>query len=147
MNNFSPILQKLREKPVLIGLGAIALLSLMVATPKGKPRNLDTPLEALVGHWGKPGVDIHLCYGSTGIQTFYDGSTGEFSQIPYEVNKQNLKDFSVIQEDGTFPSESQIVDKGQKLNIWILTGGYRLSEKPTTSWIYIDDNVERCGRK
>jgi hypothetical protein len=138
---------KLKTKPALIGFGVLALVIIAIALPKGNHRKLDTPADALVGHWKKEGADIHLCYTSTGTMIAYDGTTGDFTQKPYQIDEQNFKDFSARQEGSVVSSKLQIFDKGQKLNIWVLLNGEIFSEKPTTTWIYADGDTEKCGRK
>ena len=148
MNNFSPILQKLREKPVLIGLGAIALLSLIIAIPKGKPRNLDTPADALIGHWLFDGSTQHECYRKDGKRISYNERNGQLLENTYTIQEQNVKEFYLdLTSSATYlVLRFRFKDKGKTIEQTAFPYVAE-SDEPLSVMRYVDDNVEKCGRK
>ena len=137
--------QILQNKPALIGLGAIALLSLIIAIPKGKPRNLDTPADALIGHW--VWNEQHICFGKNGEHTTYNKSSGKLAKSSYEVKEQNVKDFSVDYYHYPLTFRVFFKDKGMLGEIKFVVDETGEAVEPTVTWKYVDDNVEQCGRK
>lgn len=134
--------QFLRNKPVLLGLGVVVFAAVIVAIPRSS-RNLDTPADALIGHWVIEGENIHYCYAKNGVETRYNVDTGNFSTSNYIIGEQNLKDFSLVTTGEPINIKVKFLDKARKAEVTVEP----FVDSPNLIWLYVDSDVERCGRK